>query len=98
MWCKCRPNVGRCVVLVVHVPGMLILGLTVFKDGGKGGEAIMSDHSIVLEHIGLAFPRHRVRSRVRRSLDATTHGERCHHRTVCCAQGREYQSEKGWKF
>ena len=51
---------GRCVVLVVHVRYADSWSHRVQKDGSKGGEAIMSDHSIVLENIELSFPRHRV--------------------------------------
>ena len=51
---------GRCVVLVVHVRYADSWPHLVQKDRSKGGEAIMSDHSIVLENIELSFPRHRV--------------------------------------
>ena len=48
------------MVLVVHVRHADSWPHRVQKDRSKGGEAIMSDHSIVLENIELSFPRHRV--------------------------------------
>lgn len=51
---------GRCVVLVIYLRHADPWPHRVQKDGSKGGEAIMSDHSIVMENIELSFPRHRV--------------------------------------
>ena len=48
------------MVFVVHVRHADSWSHRVQKDRSKGGEAIMSDHSIVLENIELSFPRHRV--------------------------------------
>ena len=48
------------MVLVVHVQHADTRSHRVQKDGSKGGEALMSDHSIVMENIELSFPRHRV--------------------------------------
>ena len=51
---------GHCMVLVVHVWYANPWPHRVQEDRSKGGEAIMSDHSIVLENIELSFPRNRV--------------------------------------